>query len=454
MSGKDEKTITQTKKPMISAIMSAIVWGSGQAFICKQKGKGFLFFLVQMIFITIELSTGYIVHTMMGMVPVFDVRVHGGFFSKAIWGFLTLGQVKMEDHSIRLMVIGVIAIVILVILAFFYYYVIIDAFQSAQKYEEDNQIVTLKQFVRHISGDLFPQMMLTPLGILFLLVTVLPIICTILVAFTDYSRNVLPPGNLISWVGLENFIKLVNVPIWTQTFLNILGWTLIWATSVSLISYFFGMFQALLLSSIEGPSRKVYQAILILPWAIPSMITLLYLRTTLNGQFGQLNVFLLEKGIITEAIPFLSDPTLAKIVVIVVAVFLSFPSFMLMMLGVFSGADESWYEAANIDGANKIQQFLHITFPYVFTATAPLLIMNFAFNFNGFGIIYFLTDGGPVNSEYQFAGHTDILISWIYDLTLSQQMYGMASVMSILIFAFVGTIAVWNLKRTVSFKNL
>lgn len=80
--------------------------------------------------------------------------------------------------------------------------------------------------------------------------------------------------------------------------------------------------------------------------------------------------------------------------------------------------------------------------------------MNFAFNFNGFGVIYFLTDGGPINSEYQFACHTDILISWIYDLTLTQQMYGMASVMSILIFAFVGTIAVWNLKRTVSFKNL
>lgn len=443
-----------SNKPIISAIMSAIVWGSGQAFICKQKGKGFLLFLVQAIFITIELSTGYVLHTLMGMVPVFDVRVHGGFFSKALWGFITLGQVKMEDHSIRLMVIGVIAIVILIALAIFYYYVVTDAFKSAKQYEEDGEIITLKKFFHHISDDLFPQMMLSPLAILFLLVTILPIICTVLVAFTDYSRNVLPPANLIQWVGLDNFNKLFNVPIWSQTFLNILGWTLIWAASVSLISYFFGMFQALLLSNIEGPMKKVYQAVLILPWAVPSMITLLYLRTILNGQFGQLNVFLMEHGIITESIPFLSDPLLAKIVVIAAAVFISFPSFMLMMLGVFSGADESWYEAANIDGANRWEQFRYITFPYVFTATAPLLIMNFAFNFNGFGTIYFLTDGGPVNSDYQFAGHTDILISWIYDLTLTQQMYGMASVMSILIFAFVGTIAVWNLKRTVSFKNL
>lgn len=240
-----QQTTTQTtsNKPMISAIMSAIIWGSGQVFICKQRGKGFLLFLVQAIFITIEMCTGYIPHTIMGMVPVFDVRVHGGFFSKAIWGFTTLGEVRMEDHSIRLMVIGVIAIVILVLLALFYYYVVTDAYKSAKKFEEDGEIITLKKFFHHIAEDLFPQMMLSPLAILFLLVTVLPIICTVLVAFTDYSRNVLPPANLVKWVGLDNFNKLFNVPIWSQTFFSILGWTLIWAASVSLISYFFGMFK-------------------------------------------------------------------------------------------------------------------------------------------------------------------------------------------------------------------
>lgn len=349
---------TQSNKPVIAAIMSAIVWGSGQAFICKQKGKGFLFFLVQAILTTIEMSTGYLLETALGMVPVFDVRV---FFSRAIWGFVTLGEVRMEDHSIRLMVVGVIAIVLLIIVAFFYVYIIKDAYKSAKEFEVSGEVVTLKAFYHHISEDLFPQMKLTPLAILFLGVTVLPIIATVLVAFTDYSRNVLPPANLISWIGFDNFEKLVTVPIWTTTFTSILGWTVVWAASVSLISYFLGMFQAILLTNIEGSMKKVYQAILILPWAVPSMITLLYFRTILNGQFGQLNVFLMENGIITEAIPFLSDPTLAKIIVIVVAIFISYPSFMLMMLGVFSGADDSWYEAADIDGANRLQQFWYIS---------------------------------------------------------------------------------------------
>ena len=204
----------------------------------------------------------------------------------------------------------------------------------------------------------------------------------------------------------------------------------------------------------KSKMKKVYQSILILPWAVPALVTLLYLRTIMNGQFGQLNTFLLDLGLIAEPIGFLTDPVIAKIVVVAVAVFLAFPTFMLMMLGVFASADQSWYEAAQIDGATRWNQFRYITFPHIFTATAPLLIMSFAGNINAFGTIYFLTDGGPVNPNYQFAGHTDILISWIYELTLNQQMFAMASVMTILIFTFIGAISIWNLRRTASFKNM
>ena len=136
------------------------------------------------------------------------------------------------------------------------------------------------------------------------------------------------------------------------------------------------------------------------------------------------------------------------------ATWLGFPMFMVMMLGVFGNIDPTLSEAAAIDGANKFQIFRHIQLPLILLATAPLLVMNMAGNFNGFGLIYFLTKGGPVNPSYQFAGDTDILISWIYKLTLDQQMYNMAAVMSILIFIFVGVISFWNFKRTTSFKEL
>ncbi len=440
--------------PIIAAVMSAIVWGSGQYFLCEQKVKGIVFFIAQLAVLSIELATGYIPHFFMGMVPQFDFRVHGGFITRGLWGIITLGEVRREDHSITLMVTGVIAIIMVFLFACLAIYIIKDAY-STQKFQQETGFrITSKQYFKKQMERSFPQLVLSPMAILFLAVTVLPIISTVLIAFTDYGISAMPPANLVSWVGLENFGKLFTVPIWSSTFGSILLWTVIWAVVVSLGSYFFGMLQAVLLNSIGKKSKKFYQGILILPWAVPAMVTLLYFRTILNSQFGQLNQFFLELGIIDTPIPFLTDPTVAKIVVILVAIFLGFPSFMLMMLGVFSSADSSWYEAASIDGANKWQQFKHITFPHIFTATAPLLIMNFSFNFNGFGTIYFLTDGGPANSSYSFAGDTDILISWIYELSLNQQQYAMASVMSILIFMFIAVLSVWNLRRTASFKNI
>ncbi|OON94970.1 MAG: sugar ABC transporter permease [Candidatus Epulonipiscium fishelsonii] len=441
-------------KPIVAAICSAIIWGSGQAIFAKEYIKGLLLFLIQVIFISIELVTGYWVEALMGLVPIFDIRVHGGFFTKGIWGLITLGEVKREDHSVNLMIYGVIAIIILAVILAIAILVIKDAYKTQIEFEKTGKTVKFRDFIKKFMHKSFAYVVLAPMAILFLVVTVMPIVSTVLIAFTNYSKNNLPPANLLEWVGFENFGKLFTVPIWSSTFLGVLSWTVLWATVVTLGAYFFGLLQATLLYNMESKMKKVYQSILILPWAVPSMVILLYLRTILNGQFGQLNTFLKDIGLITQSIPFLTDPIIAKITVIIVAIFIAFPSFMLMMLGVFSSADNSWYEAATIDGANKWQQFRYITFPHIFTATAPLLIMSFSFNFNGFGTIYFLTDGGPVNSNYQFAGHTDILISWIYELTLDQQMFAMASVMSILIFIFVGALSIWNLKRTTSFKNM
>ncbi len=441
-------------KAILAAISSAIVWGSGQALFAKQYLKGLFLFIIQLSIISIELFTGYWVEALMGLVPVFDIRVHGGFFSKGLWGIITLGTVPRQDHSIQLLIMGVITILLLLVIFLIAIMIIKDAYKSQIQFAQTGDIIKFKAFIKDLWDKSFAQIVLTPIALLFLAVTVMPIIATVLIGFTNYSRTNLPPANLVEWVGFENYSKLFTVPIWTSTFLGVLGWTLLWSALVTLGSYFLGLLQATLLYNMESRLKKVYQSILILPWAVPSLITLLYLRTILNGSFGQLNMFLLEAGIISESIPFLTDPIIAKVVVVTVAIFLSFPTFMLMMLGVFASADRSWYEASMIDGANKWQQFKFITFPHIFTATAPLLIMNFVFNFNGFGTIYFLTGGGPINSEYQFAGHTDILISWIYELTLNQQMFAMASVMTVLIFVFISAVSVWNLKRTASFKNM
>jgi arabinogalactan oligomer/maltooligosaccharide transport system permease protein len=200
--------------------------------------------------------------------------------------------------------------------------------------------------------------------------------------------------------------------------------------------------------------RGFFQTIYILPWAVPGMISLLVFRNLLNGQFGPLNQFLMDCHLISQRIPFLTDPVIAKVSIILVNLWLGFPQFMVMLLGVMSNQDTNLYEAAAIDGANRFQTFAHIKLPLLTHATAPLIVMNLAGNFNAFGSIYFLTGGGPSDPAYQFAGDTDILISWIYKLTLDQRMYSMAAVMNILIFIFIAVVSVWNFRRTSAFKEM
>ena len=128
---------------------------------------------------------------------------------------------------------------------------------------------------------------------------------------------------------------------------------------------------------------------------------------------------------------------------------------MALMTSTMTGLDKTLYEAAEIDGASKWQQLKHITFPLVMLSTAPLLVMCFSGNFNNFGMIYFVTQGGAHAGDIAtaYAGDTDILISWIYSLTVNYKNYNMASVFSILIFFIVGSIAAWNYSRTKAFKE-
>ncbi len=440
-----------------SLILSIFFWGSGQFFICKQRLKGIIMFALQLLMISLEVFNGYWIEYFAGYVNDFSIRLHGGFFTKGFWGLITLGEKtggKYGDHSTMLVINGMIAIFTLILFIGVYIYNLRDAYLTGKKIDETSEYVSSLEYFKKTKNKNFPYMVLVPIGIAFLFVVVMPIIFSILTAFLNYNRDHLPPGKLLSWVGLYNFKKLFTVPIWSQTFFKVLIWTVIWTLIGTLSSYFLGMFQAIIVNHKSVKFKKIFRTILILPWAIPQMISLLVFRNMLNGQFGPLNTLLLRLGIISENIPFLSDPIIAKITVLVVNLWLSFPMFMVMMLGVFANLDKSLYEAAYIDGAGKFQAFKKITFPLVFKATIPNLIMSMAANFNSFGAIYFLTQGGPINEKMQFAGDTDILISWIYKLTLNQQMYDIAAVMSVLLFIIVGGVSYWNFKRTVSFKEL
>ncbi|MDR2070150.1 MAG: sugar ABC transporter permease [Treponema sp.] len=439
---------------VLPPLCSAIVWGSGQC-LNKQKLKGLIFFLLQVIFVSIELLTrggGYD-----PAVPDSQFR-NAGYFIRGLWGLFTLGSLPREssrqpvyDHSVMLMLGGIIALMVFLIFVAFWIWNIIDAYRTRKGLTAGSQ-VTSAQYFRNLWDSAFEYIAIAPGMLLVIFISIVPIIFAILVAFTNYNANFIPPIRLVKWNGLNTFLDIFRIPIWGGTFIRIFGWTVIWAFLATFSSYVFGLFQSMILRAKAVKFRPVWRGIFILPWAVPGIVSMMVFRSLFHKE-GAFNQMLLAGGFIQEAIPFLSDPGWAKVCLVLVNMWLGFPYFMALITGVMTTIPQEMYEAAQIDGANTWQQFKSITLPFVITSTAPQILMSVTFNFNNFNMIYFITGGGPANPAYQMAGSTDILISWIFKLTLDQRMYNFASALSILIFIIVASVSAWNLLRTRAFKE-
>ncbi|MDR0495220.1 MAG: sugar ABC transporter permease [Treponema sp.] len=457
----------------IAAVFSAIVWGSGQ-FLNKQKIKGVIFFLLQIAFISLELLTwsawknaarltveragefdwGLFLSFVSGQLR--DIHSYG-FFIKGIWGLFTLGTIPrvhaaaVYDHSIMLMLGGIMAILVLLIFCAIWVWNIRDAYKTRQKLDAGLYISSIEYF-RELWKNAFEYIMITPGLLLVLFISLVPIVFSVLVAFTNFNANFIPPRKLVEWVGFETFGRILGVKIWGSTFVQIFIWTVLWTFLATFSSYAFGMFQALILRAKAVKFRSFWRGIFILPWAVPGLVSMLVFRVMLN-QGGAINQMLLASGLIKTAIPFLSNTFWARLCLILVNIWLGFPYFMALISGVMATIPEEQYEAAQIDGANIFQQFRSITLPFILASTAPQILMSATFNFNNFNMIYFLTGGGPANPNFQMAGSTDILISWIFKLTLDQRMYNYASALSIFIFIIIASVSAWNLLRTRAFKE-
>ena len=429
-----------------SGMLSLFIMGAGQLR-NKQKGKALFFFLIQLVYVLIEILTSSIVS---GGLPNQPKAWGYGFFRKGLWGFFTLGETtggRFRDNSPVLMIEGLIVILLLGILIFFWIMNIRDANQTAIEYEKSGQIKSSKEYFKHVFETSFAYVVSGPSLVLLLLISIMPILFAFFTAFTNYDAYHNPPADLIDWVGLGNFVKVVQLPGWRTTFVGVAIWTLVWAIIATFTTFFGGLFLALVVNNHRVRFKKIWRTILILPWAIPGMVSLLVFKNFFNQTYGPLNRML------GMNIPWLNDPTLAKVTLIAVNFWLGVPYFMMLMTGILTSFDKTIYEAARVDGANKKQIFWRVTFPILLSQVMPLLIMSFAGNFNNFGAVFFLTNGSPRNIAYEYAGHTDILITWIYKMTKDFKMYNMASIMSILIFLLIGGISTWNFMRTDAFKE-
>lgn len=273
--------------------------------------------------------------------------------------------------------------------------------------------------------------------------TVLPIIFMICIAFTNYDATHQPPTNLFSWVGLENFKNLFSFGTTGLggTFFIVLGWTLIWAFFATFLTYFLGMGVAILINKKGIKFKKLWRTILVMTIAVPQFVSLLYIYKMFAND-GLINSYLMKWGWISSYIPFWSNPTTAKVLIIVINCWIGIPYTMLITTGLLMNIPEDLYESARIDGANGLQMFRSITLPYMLFVTGPFLLTQFTGNLNNFNVIYLLTQGGPQSMALSNkAGYTDLLVTWLYKMTVDDTNYRMAAVIGIMVFVVTAVIS-------------
>lgn len=216
--------------------------------------------------------------------------------------------------------------------------------------------------------------------------------------------------------------------------------------------YAIGMSLAVLLNNPHMKEAKLYKSILIIPWALPATIAILSWQGLLNESAGGINTLLKMFGI--SGIPWMTNVFWARVGIIIVNLWLGFPYMMNVCLGGLQSIDAVYYEAARVDGATKWQSFKAITFPMVLRLSIPLIVSNFAFNFNNFSNIFMITGGGPARVGSQFAGSTDILASTIYKMTTQSNRYELSATLSVISFLIVGTLTLINLNLSGAFKEV
>ncbi|GAA2037369.1 ABC transporter permease subunit [Agromyces tropicus] len=271
-------------------------------------------------------------------------------------------------------------------------------------------------------------------------------------AFTADDGTELLPGWQIT-VGFDNFVRAVTDTRLAGPLVYVTLWTFAFALISVATTFFLGLFLALVFNDMRMRGRKYYQVVMIIPYAIPSFLSALVWAGMMNESFGFINQVIFGGA----AIPWLTDPFMAKVSVLIVNLWLGFPYMFLICTGALQSIPDDVNEASSIDGASAWQTFRHIKLPLLLVSVAPLLIASFAFNFNNFNVIYMLTNGGPRDTGAPIpVGFTDILISMVYKVAFTGQNrdYGLAAAYSIIIFIVVAVISIIAFRRTKSLEEI
>jgi arabinogalactan oligomer/maltooligosaccharide transport system permease protein len=300
--------------------------------------------------------------------------------------------------------------------------------------------------------------------------TIIPLVFMILVAFTNYSGNtayadnIIPAPNLgkyLSWVNFNTFKRLFGESENLKAMLTVFSWTMIWAILATFTCYFGGLFLAMLLNKKCIKGKIIYRSLLVISMALPQFVSLLVMKRMFADN-GLINQWLKSWGYISwlqnqgwissqdNFIPFWETPWRAKTLIILINMWVGIPYYMLLMSGLLINIPQDYYEAAKIEGASRSQVFHKITLPYILYMTTPCLITSFVSNINNFNVIWFLT-----GSKDGKADETDILITWLYKITMGSNLhdYNFGAAIGIVMFIISASVSLIVYQRSASYKN-
>lgn len=400
------------------------IMGLGQL-LNRQWGKGFLYLFIQI-----------------GAVLYFIFKGATDFI-----GLFTLGSIKGNpwegitgDNSIIMLILGILSVIFIIVYFALYISNIKDAYNTQLRIEDGKGPRTLTEDIKDLLDKKFYKTTLFLPIIGVAVFNILPIVFMILIAFTNYGGTIVETGDLVDWVGLDNFKRILTLGQFSETFFKILGWNFIWAILSTAINYFAGLGLALLYNKKCVKGKAFWRVFPIIAYAVPGFITLLAFKFMFSYG-GPINQMITGLG--GTAIGFLDLDAgwTARMIGLFVNAWITIPSSMLLATGILANSNKDIYEAAEIDGASPFQQFKRITLPYVLFATTPVLITQFIGNFNNFGIFYFLR-GGLYIDGYFLASDTDLLINWLYNLSINNNYYSIGASISLIIFVITSVISI------------
>lgn len=417
------------------SILTAPLPGVGQILNGQwQKGLMFLLGSLFIYFIAIPYALGF-----------------GNYQGEGIAGLISLAQGgKRLDRSILFMIEGIISLVFVFLAALTF----IFSFKDVRKVEKKemagirpNNFFETKKMLR---TDGFPFLITAPALLVIIFIVIVPIVTAIMISFTNMDPQ---NQNKFTWIGLNNYITIAKGQgIAGQAFWHIFGWTVVWTLLASTLAIVLGFIFALLVNNERVRGKKFFRTVYLLPWAIPAFITIMFF-----------SIMTSRGGIIPEALNSLFNVNLdiknntfqTRAMLILLQGWLGHSYIFLLTTGVLQAIPKDLYEAASIDGATGFQRTLKITIPLVLFQIAPMLINQYTFNFNNFSIIYLYNQGGPFNPQVygNLAGSSDILISYIYKLTMESQYQAIGAAVTVFISIILIIISYFGYKNSSAFKE-